>query len=614
MPKGRQTVRLPASQRKHDDPTAKPASIQAALSNNPFTPTNIRRAVVLAPAILTLAALYSPISQQTLAPVYGGIPSSINHKEAVLATFLIGYLWRALLQKVHTWSILPYLALWICWMPALQMWLFRYSESLGPVFGPILTGLLSCHLVIMPTGYAVAQALEDLDLQGQMGDVGGVAIPALLLDLYLYAMGSTMASSVLPRLSTMSEHFTPVKLQLMIGAAYTFLSPSKPYWMFSLAFPAVFHAMLANPHFDGGRNFDLVNRNLAPHNWTILDRSWSTTGYLSVLENTDHAYRVLRCDHSLLGGEWLLTPSRRSEGWLVNEPIYSVFEMLEAVRLIETDPPIRDSSAQALVIGLGIGIAPKALLAHGINTTILELDPAVHTYAQTYFDLPATPTILQDAVTWVAAAASDAQNATASHQKYDYILHDVFTGGAEPLTLFTADFLANLKSLLTSNGVIALNYAGDLSLPLTKHVLNTIHHTFDGQCKMYRDSAPTAAASPSSSTTPEGEDKETEDFLNLLVFCRNKPGSGPITFRQPTSKDFLGSKSRAHYLLPKPEWEIAFPGLTKEAEAEGQGGAREEKVLRSGEEGKWRREQEESAIRHWRIMRTVLPAVVWEAW
>ena len=50
-------------------------------------------------------------------------------------------------------------------------------------------------------------------------------------------------------------------------------------------------------------------------------------------------YRMMRCDHSLLGGEWLLTDRRRkSEGWEVSEPIYAVFELLEAVRLMELEP------------------------------------------------------------------------------------------------------------------------------------------------------------------------------------------------------------------------------------------------------------------------------------
>ncbi|KAI7342365.1 spermine/spermidine synthase, partial [Hortaea werneckii] len=215
---------------------------------------------------------------------------------------------------------------------------------------------------------------------------------------------------------------------------------------------------------------------------------------------------------------------RRANGWMVNEPIYSVFEMLEAVRLMEVDPPIRDSDAEALVVGLGIGTAPRSLMAHGINTTTLELDPKVSEYATKYFALPPGHTVITDAVSWVSQSSKE------QSKKYDYILHDVFTGGVEPLSLFTNSFLSDLRNLLTPNGVVGLNYAGDLSTPLTNLVLNTIHGAFDGQCKIFRDAPP-------KDTTNDAESKE--DFLNMLIFCRNTPG--PITFRQPTSKDFLGS-------------------------------------------------------------------------
>ena len=84
--------------------------------------------------------------------------------------------------------------------------------------------------------------------------------------------------------------------------------------------------------------FGLKNANniLEPHGWKILERGEGVTGYVSVLENIDMNYRLLRCDHSLLGGEWLLTEERRmKEGWTKEEPVFGVFEMLEAVRLVK---------------------------------------------------------------------------------------------------------------------------------------------------------------------------------------------------------------------------------------------------------------------------------------
>lgn len=102
--------------------------------------------------------------------------------------------------------------------------------------------------------------------------------------------------------------------------------------------------------------------------------------------------------------------------------------------------------------GLGIGTAPAALVAHGIDTTVVEIDPVVHEFAMKYFHLPSRHTpVIEDAIAYTAQQASDSAG-----RRYDYIMHDVFTGGAEPIPLFTLEFLQNLNALLKPNGVIAI--------------------------------------------------------------------------------------------------------------------------------------------------------------
>lgn len=100
--------------------------------------------------------------------------------------------------------------------------------------------------------------------------------------------------------------------------------------------------------------------------------------------------------------------------------------------------------------GLGIGTTPAALIAHGVDTTIVEIDPVVYDFATRYFDLPANHTaVISDAVSYASLLVG-------LGKKFDYIVHDVFTGGAEPIDLFTFEFLSNLHSLLTPDGVIAI--------------------------------------------------------------------------------------------------------------------------------------------------------------
>lgn len=86
-----------------------------------------------------------------------------------------------------------------------------------------------------------------------------------------------------------------------------------------------------------------------------------------------------------------------------------------------------------------------------MNTTIVEIDPVVHEFATKYFELPEDHTkVIGDAVSWANKQAIERP------ESYDYIVHDVFTGGAEPTSLFTYEFLQDLSLLLKEDGAIAI--------------------------------------------------------------------------------------------------------------------------------------------------------------
>lgn len=91
-------------------------------------------------------------------------------------------------------------------------------------------------------------------------------------------------------------------------------------------------------------------------------------------------------------------------------------------------------------------------MAHGIDTTVVEIDPVVHEFAMQYFQLPSNHTgMVEDAVGYARRTANDTAG-----KRFDYIVHDVFTGGAEPVDLFTLEFLQDLSTLLNPGGVIAI--------------------------------------------------------------------------------------------------------------------------------------------------------------
>ena len=584
--------------------------------------------------LIFLAAVTSRVSQLSLAPVYGSIPSSVNHQAAIGATALIGWTTQWYWRPQQS-SLLQYLPLWTVCAPILTCLSFQFSDSLGLVWGPIVGGLLSCHSIVMPLMYAAAASHDGPNTEAtSSGPLAHLFSGLPSLGLFMI-MDWIMPETINTLIATWS-FLNPFNAHLIAGLYMLFALTDRRIIITATVSIATV-AAIVSPYGSGPFSTIALDSSLATQNWTLLSREWSNSGYLSVLENSEANYRVMRCDHSLLGGEWQLTPERRAQGWKIPESIYAAFHMLEAVRLMETEPPIQDSEAQALIVGLGIGTAPKAFIGHGINTTIVELDPVVHRFATDYFGLPTNHTaVLSDAIAWVKSEAhpqaplpefdeqpppttfslSDIVPAAIAWAKgypeespiedstslaeapavlqYDYVVHDVFTGGAEPLPLFTREFLSDLRALLKPHGVAAINYAGDLTLPLTAKVLNTIDLAFNRNCALYRDSLP----------TPEEEGSSTT-FANYILFCRNAPG-GSLSFRQPEQGDLLDSLSRRQHLFPRPEYAVEFPLRAAGEKAETEVLTKEEVMS-----GKWKREQEESAGRHWGIMRVVLPGWVW---
>ena len=69
---------------------------------------------------------------------------------------------------------------------------------------------------------------------------------------------------------------------------------------------------------------------------------------------------------------------------------------------------------------------------------------------------------LEDARGWVhgrAGRLSSPKSALATNEqdeKYDIIIHDCFSGGGVPSQLFTVEFWRNLKSILNSEGIVAV--------------------------------------------------------------------------------------------------------------------------------------------------------------
>jgi hypothetical protein len=552
-----------------------------------------------AAAFLIVAGLASPVSQLNLSPIYGSIPASLHHQRAITITAALAFMGRSGLKRYLPKDVSDYISVVAYWTPLIQYLLFNWSGTLGIEYGPLIVESLT-YLPLLFLCCVTAGNL--LDRVNPAAFKLPQSIAEVVVPIGSYATISSVSkvgAAILPNYIGTHVWFTRIGFQTLLGSLSAILSPSP---VVLLALPAMLHTLWANPHYTSDSALQRANATLYQNtNFTLLARHESLTGYVSVLENdADNAFRLLRCDHSLLGGEWLVTEAAAKKGQTQQEPIFSVFVLLEAVRLVEP-PPLPsseeseaptgtpDSQKSALVIGLGVGTAPNALISHGINTTIVELDPVVHHYATKYFSLsPNHTAVIADAVSHVASTAPTHPDT------YTYIIHDVFTGGAEPAALFTHEFLTGLKDLLTPDGVVAINYAGDISLGSTRLVLNTIHAVFPS-CRLFRDQK-------RADDWKEGD----PDFINMVVFCVKSEAMAPIRFRKATEEeDFRGSIARANFLQPRAELEFGFQGQREE-----EGG----KVMRGADVGELERWHERGAVSHWRIMRSVLPDGVWEMW
>jgi spermidine synthase len=114
-------------------------------------------------------------------------------------------------------------------------------------------------------------------------------------------------------------------------------------------------------------------------------------------------------------------------------------------------PPADAAGRRALLIGLGGGHVATYMKARGIATDTIEIDPAVARAAVDYFGFRPTGQFL------VGDARYEVRKLAA---RYDFIIHDCFTGGAEPIHLLSIEMLRQLREKLRDGGLLAVNIVG----------------------------------------------------------------------------------------------------------------------------------------------------------
>ncbi|KAI9145408.1 S-adenosyl-L-methionine-dependent methyltransferase [Paraphysoderma sedebokerense] len=260
--------------------------------------------------------------------------------------------------------------------------------------------------------------------------------------------------------------------------------------------------------------------------YKIIDRAESNTGFISVFEESTRKIRILRAGHSVIGGMFTNT----------NDSVYAGFYFHEAVRLIKRPSRLHlapGTDEKGLNIGLGIGVAASSLIQHGVDMDIVEIDPQVVNFARDYFGLDTVKghVFVQDGRDFVE---------TSQLGVYDYVIHDVFTGGSLPKSLFSFEVLLRIRQILKRDGVLSVNFVGEGGSRAFDAVTKTLAYVFP-YVTCYRE-----------------ETGGKEEHLHNYVFFAS---SHPIQFRPATESDILGSDWRWFAFSNLQKWEVNLSSI-----------------------------------------------------
>ncbi|KAJ1669685.1 hypothetical protein GGF38_002065, partial [Coemansia sp. RSA 25] len=375
------------------------------------------------------------------------------------------------------------------WRTAL---LFRASRWLGPAWGPVVT-----HVSLAAPVAGAAGFISALTASSILSGSSALSAPSVLsgssaLSGYVWmgvgvAVSAVAASShrlSIPAWAGGCRTLLLAAALAALGSAAVKLLSRRRRAGAALAAVAVAVAcaltLRADPRCAGG----LTAANNAGAAFRMLSREESATGWVTVSDDAARGLRVLRSGHSIIGGHWSDT----------RESIFGIFYYADAVRLAHGAQTKAQAQAaagrggeRALVIGLGVGVAARSLHEQGVRVDVVELDAAVHRAAAAHFGLPRAlhGVFVQDGRAFVDAAPSGA---------YDYVVHDVFTGGSVPAALFSQAAVAQLARVLAPRGVLAMNYVGVLGDTRTlHHVARTLREAF-AHVRCFAESAADPAA------------------------------------------------------------------------------------------------------------------------
>lgn len=402
------------------------------------------------------------VGTRALAPVFGaGLMVWAALLSSTLCSLAIGYYWgggfadrypvaRSLGQVMVGSGAALGLAVVIA--PPMLAW----GLSLGPRLGSLLCALL----------------LFSPPLTG-LGMVGPVAVRLIATDVKRtgHGVGQTYAISTAGGLiGTLTVVFAVIPSvetrTILLGTAVGLCLIGLPWLLGAWVRAGVLVGLLVWTTLAG-----LQQRKL-PEHLEVVERAHSPYGLLEVIDNTASGIRMMRADHSIIGG-------RFSDG----TGLFSYLHVIEALRYV------RPEATRMLQIGLGTGALSTVMKQRRIASDVVELDPDVVRLAKKHFDyVPSGQVFIEDARTFLNRA----------QRQYDLVVHDTFTGGTNPSYLLSLEVFRQIKRLLQPGGVLVVNFVGFTSgehARASYAAATTMREVFK-DVRVFRDASPEGRSSP----------------------------------------------------------------------------------------------------------------------
>lgn len=194
------------------------------------------------------------------------------------------------------------------------------------------------------------------------------------------------------------------------------------------------------------------------------------------------------------------------EGYQANVPYLNYFLL---ARLF------KKNIEKILILGMGSGNSAtcfEKICPELKKIDIVEIDPAIAEIAKNYFDFKQsekTKINFQDARVFVRT----------SREKYDLVLLDIFSDSGMPYRFMTKEFLEEVDSILTPDGILAANIFSSTEINSGKNIV------FKAMLKSYKEVFKDIKLFPTDYGNDElyrkfyGLKHELSDITNMIIFA-----------------------------------------------------------------------------------------------